>query len=62
MDVKDQYSIDNAMLELDGTKSKSNLGANAILGVSMACLKAAAKKVICLYIDMLGKVKLCLFQ
>ena len=44
MDVKDQYSIDNAMLELDGTKSKSNLGANAILGVSMACLKAAAKE------------------
>ena len=44
MDVKDQYSIDNAMLELDGTKSKSNLGANAILGVSMACLMAAAKE------------------
>ena len=44
MDVKDQYSVDNAMLELDGTKSKSNLGANAILGVSMACLKAAAKE------------------
>ena len=44
MDVKDQYSIDNAMLELDGTKTKSNLGANAILGVSMACLKAAAKE------------------
>ena len=43
MDVFDQYSIDIAMLELDGTKTKSNLGANAILGVSMACLKAAAK-------------------
>ena len=43
MDVFDQYSIDTAMLELDGTKTKSNLGANAILGVSMACLKAAAK-------------------
>lgn len=43
MDVYDQYSIDTAMLELDGTKTKSNLGANAILGVSMACLKAAAK-------------------
>lgn len=42
MDVFDQYSIDTAMLELDGTKTKSNLGANAILGVSMACLKAAA--------------------
>ena len=42
MDVFDQYGIDTAMLELDGTKTKSNLGANAILGVSMACLKAAA--------------------
>lgn len=43
MDVFDQYSIDTTMLELDGTKTKSNLGANAILGVSMAVLKAAAK-------------------
>ncbi len=43
MDVFDQYGIDTAMLELDGTKTKSNLGANAILGVSMACLRAAAK-------------------
>ena len=42
MDVYDQKTIDEAMLELDGTKTKSNLGANAILGVSMACLKAAA--------------------
>ena len=42
MDVFDQYGIDTAMIELDGTKTKSNLGANAILGVSMACLKAAA--------------------
>ena len=43
MDVFDQYGIDTAMLELDGTKTKSNLGANAILGVSMAVLKAASK-------------------
>lgn len=43
MDVFDQYGVDMAMLELDGTKTKSNLGANAILGVSMAVLKAAAK-------------------
>ena len=43
MDVFDQYGIDTAMLELDGTKTKSVLGANAILGVSMACLKEAAK-------------------
>ncbi len=43
MDVFEQEKIDIAMLELDGTKTKSNLGANAILGVSMAALKAAAK-------------------
>jgi len=37
-----QVDIDNIMLELDGTKNKERLGANAILGVSMACAKAAA--------------------
>ena len=42
MDVFDQEALDKAMLELDGTETKSNLGANAILGVSMAALKAAA--------------------
>ena len=42
MDVSKQEEIDKLMIELDGTKTKSNLGANAILGVSMACLKAAA--------------------
>ena len=42
MDVEDQKAIDYKMIELDGTKNKSKLGANAILGVSMACLKAAA--------------------
>lgn len=42
MDIFNQYGIDTTMLELDGTKTKSNLGANSILGVSMACLKAAA--------------------
>ncbi len=42
MDVTKQKEIDYKMLELDGTKTKSKLGANAILGVSMACLKAAA--------------------
>ena len=42
MDVFNQEAIDSVMLKLDGTKTKSNLGANAILGVSMACLKAAA--------------------
>jgi enolase len=42
MDVTDQAGIDRKMLELDGTKTKSNLGANAILGVSLAVAKAAA--------------------
>ncbi|MGB0887800.1 MAG: phosphopyruvate hydratase [Vicingaceae bacterium] len=42
--VMDQTSIDNAMLALDGTANKSNLGANAILGVSMAVAKAAAEE------------------
>ncbi len=41
-DVTDQQAIDTAMLELDGTDTKSNLGANAILSVSLACAKAAA--------------------
>ena len=42
MSVLDQVGIDHAMLDLDGTKTKSNLGANAILGVSLAVAKAAA--------------------
>lgn len=41
-DASRQSEIDNIMIELDGTKTKSKLGANAILGVSMAVLKAAA--------------------
>ena len=45
MDVEDQLHIDNAMIELDGTDNKARLGANAILGVSMACAKAAAEEV-----------------
>ena len=42
MSALDQVGVDNAMLKLDGTKTKSNLGANAILGVSLAVAKAAA--------------------
>lgn len=42
MDATDQVMIDNLMIQLDGTKNKSKLGANAILGVSMAVAKAAA--------------------
>ena len=41
-DATEQVQIDNLMIELDGTPNKSNLGANAILGVSMAVAKAAA--------------------
>ncbi|MEY3037971.1 MAG: hypothetical protein RL143_538, partial [Pseudomonadota bacterium] len=43
MDVTDQRALDNKMLELDGTENKSNLGANAILAVSLAAAKAAAQ-------------------
>src|SRR4030067_501873 len=42
MDVLDQKAVDTAMLQWDGTTNKSRLGANAILGVSLACAKAAA--------------------
>ena len=42
-DVTSQMSIDQVMLELDGTKNKEKLGANAILGVSMAVARAAAE-------------------
>ena len=43
MDALDQVAVDQAMLELDGTPNKSKLGANAILGVSMAVARAAAE-------------------
>ena len=43
MDVSDQMGIDQLLIEMDGTENKGNLGANAILGVSMACAKAAAE-------------------
>nr|WP_317401406.1 phosphopyruvate hydratase [uncultured Gemmiger sp.] len=42
MDASDIYAIDAAMIAADGTKDKSNLGANAILAVSIACTRAAA--------------------
>jgi len=45
IDVTEQKLIDEMMLELDGTKNKNKLGANAILGVSMACAHAAAEAV-----------------
>jgi enolase len=42
MDADDQVAVDQAMIDLDGTPTKANLGANAILGVSLAVAKAAA--------------------
>ncbi|UWU89564.1 phosphopyruvate hydratase [Bradyrhizobium sp. CB1015] len=42
LDVEQQAQIDQIMIDLDGTPNKSRLGANAILGVSLACAKAAA--------------------
>jgi len=44
MDIFDQKAIDTALLKLDGTPNKSNLGANAILGTSLAVAKAAAQE------------------
>jgi len=44
MDSEDQVTIDKAMISLDGTANKSKLGANAILGVSLACAHASANE------------------
>ena len=43
LNVLDQTAIDKLLIELDGTPNKTRLGANAILGVSLACAKAAAE-------------------
>ena len=42
MDASDTYGVDKAMIDADGSEDKSNLGANAILAVSIACARAAA--------------------
>ena len=44
-DAADQFLIDNTLIDLDGTKNKERLGANAILGVSLACARAEAEDV-----------------
>lgn len=44
MDAENQKEIDEKMIKLDGTENKTNLGANAILGVSLACARAASMK------------------
>ena len=50
LDVKDQSAIDKFLIDLDGTPNKTELGANAILGVSLAIAKAgAAEKGVALY-------------
>lgn len=45
LDPEEQVLIDNIMMELDGTPNKAKLGANAILGVSMACARAVAEEI-----------------
>jgi enolase len=47
-DATEQIAIDRTMIALDGTKNKSNLGANAILGTGLAIAKAAATRLECL--------------
>ena len=56
MNVLDQTAIDKAMIELDGTPNKTNLGANAILGASLACAKAAAESLGCSLYNYIGGV------
>ena len=52
MDAEDQLHIDNTLIALDGTPNKGRLGANAILGVSLAVAKAAAEPPPCRFIAM----------
>src|ERR1700739_1567379 len=44
-EVENQLGIDRTLIELDGTPNKGRLGANAILGISLACAKAAANEI-----------------
>jgi hypothetical protein len=57
IDVKDQPKIDEFLIKLDGTPNKGKLGANAILGVSLAVAKAAAAEKVCSVIQ-ISKIKL----
>jgi enolase len=56
LDAFDQQSLDVALIELDGTKTKSNLGANAMLGVSLAAARACASKLRLPFFRYLGGV------
>lgn len=53
MNIFDQAEIDEVLIQLDGTKDKSNLGANTILGVSMAVARSAAASLSRLYMRIL---------
>ena len=59
LSVLDQILIDQAMIDLDGTDSKENLGANSILAVSMACARAAAESLGLPLYQYLGGVNAC---
>ena len=59
LEASDQVAIDNLMIELDGTKNKGKLGANAILGVSLAAAKAAAMESGLPLYRYIGGVKAC---
>ena len=58
--VFSQYEIDHAMIELDGTPNKENLGANATLAVSLACARAAAAARQCPLFRYIGGVNSCI--
>ena len=58
LSIEDQKFIDNKLLEIDGTENKENLGANAILGVSLATAHCRAKLKIFLYLRILIKVRI----
>lgn len=55
-DVSDQRKLDESLIELDGTENKSRLGANAILGVSLACARLAAKEKGLKFFEYLGNL------
>ena len=59
MDAMNQIEIDNALIKLDGTPNKGNLGANAILGVSLACAKAVSNALDMPLYKYLGGVNAC---
>jgi len=59
MDVRNQRAIDQTMIDLDGTPNKSKLGANAILGVSMAAAKTAADSAGLPLYAYLGGIRAC---